>query len=224
MARFYPALEEKHRAFIAAQKIFFTATGTAESRLNLSPKGMDSLRVLSDRRVAYLDLTGSGNETAAHLAHDGRMTMMWCSFDADPLILRLYGRGSAVRRQDPEWGELRHRFPDLPGERQLIVLDIESVQTSCGYAVPLYTYRRRAGHPGALGREKGRGGFAGLLAREKPGQHRRPADGPAGRLKRVRSAGGPQPSLRIRTCDPGRRPTRRRGRRDIQTAGTSRRG
>ena len=144
MARFYPALEVKHRDFIAAQKLFFTATGTASSRLNLSPKGMDSLRVLSDSRVAYLDLTGSGNETAAHLKHDGRMTLMWCSFDADPLILRLYGRGHAVRRQDAEWAELHHHFPALPGERQLIVLDIESVQTSCGYAVPLYAYQGRA--------------------------------------------------------------------------------
>jgi hypothetical protein len=160
MARFYPALEEKHRAFIAAQKIFFTATGTAESRLNLSPKGMDSLRVLSDQRVAYLDLTGSGNETAAHLAHDGRMTMMWCSFDADPLILRLYGRGRAVRRQDREWSELRRHFPALPGERQLIVLDIESVQTSCGYAVPRYLY---AGERDMLSRWAEKKGPIGLL-------------------------------------------------------------
>lgn len=160
MARFYPALEEKHRAFIAAQQMFFTATGTATSRLNLSPKGMDSLRVLSDTRVAYLDLTGSGNETAAHLAHDGRMTLMWCSFDADPLILRLYGRGRIVRRQDPEWGELRRHFPALPGERQIIVLDVESVQTSCGYAVPRYTY---AGERDTLARWAEKKGPVGLL-------------------------------------------------------------
>ena len=175
MARFYPALEARHRDFIAAQKLFFTATGTSDSRLNLSPKGMDSLRVLSDRRVAYLDLTGSGNETAAHLKHDGRMTMMWCSFDADPLILRLYGHGHVVRRQDAAWAELHRHFAALPGERQIIVLDIDAVQTSCGYAVPMYTYDWRTRHPGALGREKRRGGFTGLLARKKPGQHRRPA-------------------------------------------------
>jgi hypothetical protein len=160
MARFYPALEAKHRAFIAAQKLFFTATGTADSRLNLSPKGMDSLRVLSDNRVAYVDLTGSGNETAAHLLHDGRMTMMWCSFDSDPLILRLYGRGHAVRRQDAEWPALRHHFAPLPGERQLIVLDIESVQTSCGYAVPMYDYR---GERDTLARWAERKGPLGLL-------------------------------------------------------------
>jgi len=160
MARFYPALETRHRDFIAAQKLFFTASGTADSRLNLSPKGMDSLRMLSDTRVAYLDLTGSGNETAAHLKHDGRMTMMWCSFDADPLILRLYGRGHVIRRQDAAWGDLHRHFPALPGERQIIVLDIESVQTSCGYAVPRYTY---AGERDTLARWTEKKGPIGLL-------------------------------------------------------------
>lgn len=158
--------------------MFFTATGTANSRLNLSPKGMGSLRVLSDTCVAYLDLTGSGNETAAHLKHDGRMTLMWCSFDADPLILRLYGRGRAVRRQDTGWAELRRHFPALPpkgtptfyglkpvkdrmpGERQLIMLDIDSVQTSCGYAVPMYACR---GERDTLARWAEKKGPIGLL-------------------------------------------------------------
>lgn len=160
MARFYPRLTPQHRDFIAAQKLFFTATSTASSRLNLSPKGMDSLTVLSDTRLAYLDLTGSGNETAAYLKHDGRMTIMWCSFDDAPLILRVYGRGRAVRRQDAEWGELRAHFPTLPGERQLIVLDIESVQTSCGYAVPMYIYR---GERDTLARWAEKKGAVGLL-------------------------------------------------------------
>jgi len=160
MARFYPSLDARHRAFIAAQKLFFTASGTAGSRINLSPKGMDSLRVLDDQRIAYLDLTGSGNETAAHLKHDGRLTLMWCSFDADPLIVRAYGRGRAVRRQDPEWGELRRHFAALPGERQIILLTIESVQTSCGYAVPLYAY---AGERDTLARWAEKKGVVGLL-------------------------------------------------------------
>ena len=160
MARFYPALEARHRDFITAQKLFFTATGTGDSRINLSPKGMDSLRVLSDRRVAYLDLTGSGNETAAHLKHDGRMTMMWCSFDADPLILRLYGHGHIVRRQDAAWAELHPHFAALPGERQIIVLDIDAVQTSCGYAVPTYTY---IGERDTLARWAEKKGAVGLL-------------------------------------------------------------
>ncbi|MDP1928794.1 MAG: pyridoxamine 5'-phosphate oxidase family protein, partial [Thiobacillus sp.] len=108
----------------------------------------------------YLDLTGSGNETAAHLKHDGRMTIMWCSFDADPLILRVYGRGRAVRRQDAEWGGLRRQFAALPGERQFIVLNVESVQTSCGYAVPMYTY---AGERDTLARWAEKKGTIGLL-------------------------------------------------------------
>jgi hypothetical protein len=160
MARFYPALEDRHRDFIAAQKLFFTASGTADSRLNLSPKGMDSLRVIDAKRVAYLDLTGSGNETAAHLKHDGRLTLMWCSFDAEPLILRLYGRGRTVRRQDADWNELRRHFPALPGERQIIVLDIESVQTSCGYAVPMFAYQ---GERDTLARWAEKKGAVGLL-------------------------------------------------------------
>jgi hypothetical protein len=160
MARFYPALDDARRAFIAAQKIFFTATAAHAGRINLSPKGMDSLRILDASRVAYLDLTGSGNETAAHLKHDGRMTLMFCSFDADPLIVRLYGRGRAVRRQDSEWAALRAQFPALPGERQLIVIEIESVQTSCGYAVPHYRYQ---GERETLARWAEKKGVPGLL-------------------------------------------------------------
>ncbi len=99
---------------------------------------MDTLRCLDDRTVAYLDLTGSGNETAAHLAQDGRLTIMFCSFSESPLILRLYGRGRVVREGDAEWDALRARFPTYPGERQIIVLEIESGQTSCGFAVPVY--------------------------------------------------------------------------------------
>lgn len=160
MARFYPALDTRHRDFIAAQKLFFTATGTAGSHLNLSPKAADSLRVLDDKRVAYLDLTGSGNETAAHLRHDGRMTMMWCSFDADPLILRLYGRGRVIRRQDAAWGEMRRHFSALPAERQIIALDVEMVQTSCGYVVPRYAYQ---GERDILTRWAEKKGTVGLL-------------------------------------------------------------
>jgi len=174
MARFYAALEDSHRSFITAQKLFFTATTLSEGRINLSPKGMDSLRVIDAQYVAYLDLTGSGNETAAHLKHDGRMTIMFCSFATDSLILRLYGQGRVVRRQDADWAAWRPHFPALPAERQIIVLDIESVQTSCGYAVPKYDYRgerdtlmRWAEKKGPLGlleywREKNRVSIDGL--------------------------------------------------------------
>jgi len=142
MAKFLPELTAALRDFIGRQKIFFTASAANRGRVNLSPKGMDTFRVLGAGRVAYLDATGSGNETAAHLAENGRVTFMFCSFAGAPLILRLYGRGRAVRPRDAEWAQLRPLFgPPLPGERQLIVADIESVQTSCGFAVPLFEHR-----------------------------------------------------------------------------------
>jgi hypothetical protein len=160
MARTYPELEDSHRSLIQAQPIFFTATAPHQGRINLSPKGMDSFRIFSSRQVGYLDLTGSGNETAAHLRENGRFTIMFCSFTADPLILRLYGRGRVIRRQDAEWAALRGAFPSLPGERQIIVMDIDSVQTSCGYAVPLMNY---AGERDTLARWAEKKGPAGLL-------------------------------------------------------------
>ncbi len=139
MARFHPELSPAHRDFIARQKIFFVASAPRDGRVNLSPKGLDVFRVLAPGRAGYLDCTGSGNETAAHLAENGRVTFMFCSFEGDPLILRIYGRGRPVRPRDPEWRELRPAFgADLPGERQLVVAEIESVQTSCGFGVPLF--------------------------------------------------------------------------------------
>jgi hypothetical protein len=126
-------------AFIRSQRVFFVATAPLAStgHVNLSPKGMDTFRVLGPDRVAYLDLTGSGNETAAHLAQNGRITFMFCAFDAKPTILRLYGRGRAVQPDTDEWADLSSLFPDLPGARQIIVADLSRVQTSCGYGVPL---------------------------------------------------------------------------------------
>ncbi len=124
-------------AFIAGQAMFFVGTAApAGARVNISPKGMDTLRVLDAHTVAYLDLTGSGNETAAHLMADGRMTIMLNSFGVKPNIMRLYGTGRIVGPQDDGWVELAPLFPDLVGTRQIIVLDVESVQESCGYAVP----------------------------------------------------------------------------------------
>jgi hypothetical protein len=136
MAKFYEGLTDDLRDFIVAQQIYFVASATAESRINLSPKGADTLRVLDAHTVAYLDLTGSGNETAAHMLHDGRLTMMLCSFGEKPLILRLYGRGRVVLPGALEWNTLAAHFPHFVGIRQLVVLAIESVQTSCGFGVP----------------------------------------------------------------------------------------
>jgi hypothetical protein len=138
MAKFRAELDERLTEYIRGQKIFFTATAPREGRINLSPKGMDTFRILGNTTVAYLDLTGSGNETSAHLLENGRMTVMFCSFSEKPLILRLYGRGRVVGPKDPEWRDLASNFPPLPGARQIVVLRIESLQTSCGFGVPRY--------------------------------------------------------------------------------------
>jgi hypothetical protein len=140
MAKIYAELDDKLCEFIDKQQIFFTATAPTEGRINLSPKGMDTFRCCSPNRVAYLDLTGSGNETAAHLYRNERITVMFCSFSDRPLILRLYGRGKVVLPDTTKWQEIwdGNDFPDYPGKRQLIVVDIESVQTSCGYGVPMF--------------------------------------------------------------------------------------
>lgn len=140
MAQFYSELNNDLRIFMARQHLFFVATAPNNGRINLSPKGLDALRVLNDKQVIYLDFTGSGNEVAAHLLENGRITLMFCSFEGDCQILRLYGRGRVIARNDPQWTELAARFPALPGVRQIVTLDIESLQTSCGAGVPLYTY------------------------------------------------------------------------------------
>jgi hypothetical protein len=139
MAEFFTALSDDHRAFIGKQSIFFVATAAPDARINLSPKGMDCFRILSPCCVAYLDVGGSGNETHAHLAADGRITIMFCAFDKPALILRVYGTGKAVLPQDEAWGTLVQGFKLLPGTRQIFVVDVASVQTSCGWGVPLMT-------------------------------------------------------------------------------------
>jgi hypothetical protein len=140
MAKFYSELTDELQEFITRQHIFFTASAPSSGRINLSPKGIDTFRCLDRRTVAYLDLTGSGNETSAHLIENGRLTIMFCSFTQKPLILRLYGQGSVIRPKDDTWQSLADLFEPLPGTRQIIQMAIESVQTSCGYGVPLYDY------------------------------------------------------------------------------------
>jgi hypothetical protein len=140
MAKFYTELDETLRQFIMAQHIFFNASAPQNGRINISPKGLDTFRILNDRSVGYLDLTGSENETAAHIAENGRLTLMFCSFAAKPLIVRLYGRGRVVHARDPQWQDLHAHFPSYPGERQIVVLDIESIMATCGFAVPLFEF------------------------------------------------------------------------------------
>jgi len=141
MAKFYEELNDGLQSFIAKQKIFFTATAVNEKRINLSPKGMDTFRCLDKNTAAYLNLTGSGNETAAHLLVDDRITIMFCSFDQGPLILRLYGKAKSVHQHDEEWEKYFSHFTDIPGKRQIIVMRIESAQTSCGYSIPFYEFK-----------------------------------------------------------------------------------
>lgn len=140
MAQRYPEISDKHRAFIQAQKIYFVATAAADGRVNLSPKGMDSLLVLDKNRVAWLNVTGSGNETAAHVQENPRMTLMFNAFQGDPLILRLYGQARVIHQRDPEWVDLYSRFNPLPGARQIFDLRVDLVQSSCGMAVPYFDY------------------------------------------------------------------------------------
>ena len=140
MAQRYSELSDMHIQFIAKKKIFFVGTATTDSRINISPKGMDSLRVLGPRRVVWLNVTGSGNETSAHVQRDPRMTVMFCAFDGPPLVLRLYGTATVVHPRDPEWRELFSLFPPLLGARQIFDVRIDLVQTSCGMAVPYLSY------------------------------------------------------------------------------------
>lgn len=143
MGQQFPSIEGKHRSFIEQQKIFFVATAAASGRVNVSPKGMSSFQVLGDNDVAYLDCTGSGSETRAHLltSDDKRLTIMFCAFDGDPVILRLYGQAQSLMRGTPEYEALLPHFEEMPGARQIIRLAVDLVQTSCGMAVPLFDYR-----------------------------------------------------------------------------------
>ncbi|MEX0839898.1 MAG: pyridoxamine 5'-phosphate oxidase family protein [Parvibaculum sp.] len=144
MAKQFPSISPEFKAFIERQHIFFTASATAESRINLSPKGLDGFRVTGENEVCYLDLTGSGNEAAAHLRADGRMTIMFCAFEGPPMILRLYGRGRVARKGTADYAHYLAGFFDgnePVGARQIVVVDVELVQTSCGFGVPLHDYK-----------------------------------------------------------------------------------
>jgi len=140
MAKQYTEINEQIKTFIKKQKMFFVGTAGCEGRVNVSPKGMDTFRVLGRNRIAWLDLTGSGNESAAHVLENGRMTIMFCAFQGEPNILRLYGKAHAVHVGDSHWDDLVSHFPNIPGARQVFDMQVDMVQTSCGYAVPLYGY------------------------------------------------------------------------------------
>ena len=140
MGQRYSEISDKLKQFIENQKLFFVGTTTVDSRVNISPKGMDSLRVLDKNRVVWLNVTGSGNETSTHIQENPRMTIMLTAFEGNPMILRLYGDAKVVHKNDREWEELFSLFNPIPGARQIFDLTVDLVQTSCGMAVPIYDY------------------------------------------------------------------------------------
>lgn len=157
MGKFFSSIAAQHKEFIEAQHLFFVGTAplAAEGHLNLSPKGLDSFRILSPNRVAYMDIVGSGNETSAHILENGRITFMFCAFGGLPNILRLYEKGYTVLLGDATWPELSAHFILLPSTRQIIVADISKVQTSCGFGVPYYQYTGERDHAQKWAAKKG---------------------------------------------------------------------
>ncbi len=141
MAKQLPSITAELRSFIENQKIFFVGTATSEGTINVSPKGTDSFRVINESKIVWLNLTGSGNETAAHLLQHNRMTIMFCSFETKPIILRLYGNAKIYHPRDKEFDQYHPLFPPNTGARQIIEMQIDLVQTSCGYAVPLMEFK-----------------------------------------------------------------------------------
>lgn len=139
MAQVIAQIDDRLRAWIEAQPMFFVATAAADGHVNVSPKGYDTFRVLGPRRVGYLDLTGSGVETIAHLASLDRITFMFCAFEGPPRVLRLYGRGTVTLPDDPGWAEAAAPFEQLPGTRAVITADLDRISTSCGYGIPNMT-------------------------------------------------------------------------------------
>jgi hypothetical protein len=139
MAKKYSIVEDSLKQFIESQQVFFVGTAPldGEGHVNISPKGLDTLRILGPRKVAYLDLTGSGIETVAHLKENGRIVFMFCAFQGPPKIVRLYGKGDVVEPRQPEFAELQNHFPEFEGVRAIIVVNITRIADSCGYAVPL---------------------------------------------------------------------------------------
>ncbi len=141
MSKQFDRIEDAHRKFVEEQSIFFVGSAARDGRVNVSPKGMDSLRVLAPDRIVWRNLTGSGNETAGHVGQVNRMTLMWCSFDARPMILRCYGQARIVHPRDPDWQHLNSDFEPDEWARQIFDVTVDLIQTSCGYGVPLMDYR-----------------------------------------------------------------------------------
>lgn len=141
MAKLFSEISLELREFILDQKIFFVGTAADKGQVNISPKGMDSFRVIDPNKIVWLNLTGSGNETAAHLIKNNRMTILFCSFEKKPLILRLYGNAKIFHERDEDYHTYIDLFPKIAGSRQIIEMEVDQVQTSCGYAVPFMDFK-----------------------------------------------------------------------------------
>ncbi|MFW5440405.1 MAG: pyridoxamine 5'-phosphate oxidase family protein [Methylophilaceae bacterium] len=159
MAQRFDELGQTHIQFIGQQQMFFVATASSDGRVNLSPKGLDAFRVMSSKKIAWLSLTGSGNETAAHLLENARMTIMFCAFVGKPHILRLYGQAHAIYEHDAAWAEYVSHFELMPGTRQIFVMDVDLVQTSCGMAVPMFDHIEERNQLLAWAEAKGKSGI-----------------------------------------------------------------
>jgi hypothetical protein len=161
VAKAYPEIDEALRKFIRAQSVFFVATAplAANGHVNVSPKGLDTFRILGPRRVAYLDIFGSGVETIAHLRENGRMVMMFCAFQGAPKILRLHGQGRAVEPHEAEFAALQGQFPVFEGTRAIIVVEVRRISDSCGYGVPLLKYDAERAELPAWCRKRGTEGL-----------------------------------------------------------------
>ncbi|RLV58700.1 pyridoxamine 5'-phosphate oxidase family protein [Parashewanella curva] len=140
MGKIFESITTHQQDFILKQKMFFVATAANEGTVNLSPKGLDAFRIINEHQVAWLNLTGSGNETSAHVQQNPRMTIMFCAFEGSPLILRLYGKARVLHQGDSDWKMYQALFPTFTGTRQVFVLDIDKTQSSCGMGVPLYDF------------------------------------------------------------------------------------
>jgi hypothetical protein len=144
MSKLLDSIDDDLARWIGRQHLFFVATAplSPDGHINCSPKGRDSLRVLGPQEIVYLDYTGSGAETIAHLRENGRIIVMFCAFEGKPNIVRLHGRGEALPPEHPEFAPLSALFPPNPGSRSIIRVRIDRVSTSCGYAVPTYDFRQ----------------------------------------------------------------------------------
>jgi len=166
MATQYNEISERLAGFIREQQVFFVATAARDGRVNVSPKGLDSLRVLDANRVVWLNGTGSGNETAAHLLDSPRMTLMFCAFSGKPLILRLYGTARTIHEDELGWSELIGLFPPMRGARNLFDMKVELVQTSCGFGVPLFEYQEQRTLMDSWAANKGEAGLRAYQAQK----------------------------------------------------------